>query len=80
MKLSYAKISKDVYKFFSEDGGYGEFYIRFDDVSKVYGNAEIEMKDPDYSEYLIEKFSETMKDKIDFDKIDIDMSAIKAGL
>lgn len=58
IKLNYTKISKNLVKFFYEgkDGAYGEFYIRFDDLTRAYGHCTLEPKDIDYSLDLIEAF------------------------
>lgn len=62
MKLRYTKISKDVIKFFYEDekNGYGEFYVRFKDLDKVSGEAELEHKDFDYSQSLLKGMVEAL--------------------
>lgn len=50
MKLTYTKISKNIFKFFyQENKRYGEFYIRLEKN----GEASLEMKDPDYGHDLI---------------------------
>lgn len=54
MELTYLKVSKNLYKFFYQEGKkYGEFYIRM--TPDWYGGkASLEMKDPDYGHDLIQ--------------------------
>lgn len=53
MTLHYVKISDNLLKLFYDEKGYGEFYIRLEDPTKVWGEATLEMKDPDYGHDLI---------------------------
>lgn len=58
MKLTYTKISQNLYKFFSEENGYGEFYLWLEKD----GTAHIGPKDPEYANHLIKVFSKAMKE------------------
>lgn len=70
MNLAYTKISKELYKFFYEDDGYGEFYIRFDnDPVEVNGSASIEYKDKDYGPDLIKALTTELCGSSEQDKL-----------
>lgn len=57
MKLTYTKISKEITKYFYQDGDkYGEFYIR---IGKDH-TATLEMKDPDYGLDLIQALAKEL--------------------
>lgn len=62
MDLIYTKISRNLYKFFYEGKGYGEFYLRFEDATRVNGKASLDYKDKDYGPALLAGLTEELTD------------------
>jgi len=62
MKLTYCKISKNILKFFYQEGeNYGEFYINLYEN----GEAEVVKKHSDYDETLAHAFANFFVDHYD---------------
>jgi len=55
MKFSYIKLSDKQYKLIVQnDGGYGEFYLNFENDGVV-GTGEVKCKDKEYGAYLVKQ-------------------------